>query len=328
MPLKLVEPEAGRSKVYRVRGTYLGRYVDRTTETADKAKARRFLKAIAEQIERGELAGPEELTFAKAALSYGKAGGEERFMKPIIDHFGPKTLVRDLTQAKLDEAAHAIYPEAEPATRNRQFYTPVSAVLKHAGFVAPLKRPKGANGERRVKFMTEGEAKRLLAAAREVDAEFGVFLAWLLYTGLRLSEGLRVECRSVDLSASFAHVETTKNGKPRPVHLPPVLVAELANHPRGLDRKGKVFRFTKCGRIYELMSEAKEKAGADLDWVSFHYFRHTYGAWMRRHGRLDTSGLVATGAWASRESAALYEHVDTSEEARQSDLLPNVVTRA
>jgi integrase len=56
--------------------------------------------------------------------------------------------------------------------------------------------------------------------------------------------------------------------------------------------------------------------------VAFHIFRHTYGAWMRRHGKLDTSGLVGTGAWKSRQAAAVYEHVETSEEARKADLLP------
>ena len=60
------------------------------------------------------------------------------------------------------------------------------------------------------------------------------------------------------------------------------------------------------------------------DRVAFHIFRHTYGSWMRRYGGLDTSGLVATGAWKSREAARIYEHVETSEEARKADLLPRV----
>jgi hypothetical protein len=43
---------------------------------------------------------------------------------------------------------------------------------------------------------------------------------------------------------------------------------------------------------------------------------------MRRYGGLDTSGLVATGAWKSRQAAAVYEHVEASEEAQKSDMLP------
>jgi integrase len=328
MPLTLVEPREGRSAFFRVRGTYLGLYVDRSTETSDRKKARRFLKALAEQIERGQLAGPEELTFTAALVSYRKSGGEGRFLKPILDYFGPRMPARDLTQAVLDEAAHALYPKATPATRNRQFYTPVSAVLKHAGIERSIRRPKGADGTRRVRFLMEGEAARLLAGASSVDREFGIFCAWLLYTGLRLSEGLRVSCRAVDLSAGFAHVEVTKNGAPRPVHLPPVLVAELATHPRGLGRDGRVFRFSKNSSLYAMLEDAKAAAGADLDWFTFHYFRHTWGAWLRMHAGLDTTGLVATGAWKSRSAASRYEHAMPSDEARKSDLLPNVLRKA
>lgn len=327
MPLSLVGPREGRSKFYRVRGTYLGRYVDRSTETADKAQARRFLKALRDQIERGHLAGPDELTFTAALVSYRKGGGEARFLKPILDHFGPRMLVRDLTQAALDEAAHKLYPLATPATRNRQFYTPVSAVLKHAGIERQIHRPKGADGQRRVRFLSEGEANRLLAAANGIDREFGIFCAWLLYTGLRLSEGLRVACRSVDLSRGLAHVELTKNGQPRTVHLPPTLVSEFATHPRGLERDGRVFRFTKGSALYGMLHDAKVAAGG-LEWFTFHYFRHTWGAWMRRYGGLDTTGLLATQAWTSRSAAARYEHADVAAEARQADMLPNVLKRA
>jgi integrase len=54
----------------------------------------------------------------------------------------------------------------------------------------------------------------------------------------------------------------------------------------------------------------------------FHLFRHTWATWMRRYGGLDTSGLLETGAWRDRSSAARYEHLDATEEAQKADLLP------
>jgi hypothetical protein len=45
---------------------------------------------------------------------------------------------------------------------------------------------------------------------------------------------------------------------------------------------------------------------------------------MRRYGGLDTTGLVETGAWRSRQAASVYEHAAPSEEARKADLLPEV----
>jgi hypothetical protein len=43
---------------------------------------------------------------------------------------------------------------------------------------------------------------------------------------------------------------------------------------------------------------------------------------MRRVAGLDTSALVATGAWKSEEAARVYEHTEFSEEATKSALLP------
>jgi integrase len=143
---------------------------------------------------------------------------------------------------------------------------------------------------------------------------------FLLYTGCRLSEALRVRPQDLDLPRGFACVGKTKNGEPRPVHLPPQVVAELAN----LELNGRtVFGFAKGGALYKLLAQATTAAGVTIpERVAFHIFRHTYGAWCRRYANMDTSGLVATGAWKSHQAARVYEHVDVSEEARKSDLFP------
>lgn len=42
MPFKLEDPKPGRSPYHRIRGTYLGIYLDRSTKTADRATANQF----------------------------------------------------------------------------------------------------------------------------------------------------------------------------------------------------------------------------------------------------------------------------------------------
>jgi hypothetical protein len=107
------------------------------------------------------------------------------------------------------------------------------------------------------------------------------------------------------------------------VHLPPVVVAALANVELVEDRT--VFRLSKTGHLYDLLTEAARTAGVTIpERVAFHIFLHTYGAWMRRYAGMDTAGLVATGAWKSRQAAAVYEHADVTEEARKANLLPVV----
>ena len=98
MPLKLVRPRQGASPFYRVRGTHLGRYLDRTTRCADRATSLKILQKWKREIERGEFAERGEPTFADAMMQYVNAGGSTRFLKPIADYFGPAHLLRDMTQ--------------------------------------------------------------------------------------------------------------------------------------------------------------------------------------------------------------------------------------
>lgn len=341
MPLKLIEPRPGKTPYYYIRGTYLGCYVDESTGTPVKSVAQGFLTKKRGEIERGELRTrkqvKQEITFLSAALSYIAAGGERRFIgefdeksgewKGLITHFGEIPLA-EIDQAAIDDAAVTLYPGATAATRNRQVYTPISAIRRHAGIETLLKRPKGAQGKQRTLWLQPEQAFRVFAAAEAIDAEFAAFLTFLCYTGCRLSDGLDLTCNRLSVSEGFAYLETTKNDDPRGVHLPPEVVMALANHPRGLARGAeKVFRFRKNGHLYKLLAAVKKAAGPDVSFMSFHTFCHTWATWMRRYGGLDTRGLVGTGRWRDQKSAARYEHVNTTEESRKADLLPTRTKR-
>jgi hypothetical protein len=176
MPLTLVPPKAGRTPNYRVRGTYLGIRVDRSTETCDKAKARQFHAALKAAIERGAFAEKSALTVAAAMTAYVQAGGENRFLGPILRYFGKGSTVDAIDQVGADSAATALYPRATAATRNRQFYTPLLAVLGHVGLKPAIKRPKGAAGEARRLWLHSEQFERVAAAASEEDLEFAALI--------------------------------------------------------------------------------------------------------------------------------------------------------
>jgi hypothetical protein len=174
MPLKLVPPNpARRSPNYRVRGTYLGVSVNRSTETSDKRKAQAFLARIRDAIERGAFSAKPPLSFAEAATSYMQAGGEKRFIAPLLRHFKEKA-IETIIQADIDGGATAVYPKATSATRNRQFYTPLMAILHHAGVETKFRRPKDATGTPRTVFLKPDEFEALSKAAKSHDREFGV----------------------------------------------------------------------------------------------------------------------------------------------------------
>ena len=322
MPFKLVAPKAGRSPFYRVRGSEFGISIDRSTKTGDRKIAVKFLAEWRVQAQRDAISGRErkaELTFASAALAYMRAGGEARFLAPLLRHFGGIPLA-DLSQPEIDAASVALYPRATPATRNRQVYSPVSAVLKHAGVEKPLKRPKGARSVPRLHWLRPEEAFALMASATSLNARFGALITFLLYCGPRLSEALRLEWQDVDLMEGTAFLRRTKNGSPIALHLPPFVVSALANIQAD---NGRVFQLTKCGRLYALMAQAEKASGVDLpQGIAFHILRHSHATWRRRETGADTSALVGTGLWRSREAAGVYEHLDPSEESKKSNLLP------
>lgn len=319
MPLKLVEPRAGKTPYYYVRGTYLGRYVDQSTGSSERGVAKRELARVKAAIEQGRFAQRGEATFLSAAVAYMEAGGERRFVKPLLDHFKERAL-SEIDQQAIDEAAMAIYPTGTPATRNRQVYTVVSAILKHAGRDHKLKRPHGAQGKQMTNWLWPEQAFALFTAADEIDQEFGVFLRLLCYTGMRLSEALNLRWNDVRLDEGFAYVRDTKSGDPRPVFLPAVALQGLSAHHRLQGGRERAFRFSKSGRLYELMRRATRRA--DLDRTTFHTLRHTYATWMRRYAGLDARGLVGTGAWKDQKSVARYTHVVTTEEAARAAMLP------
>jgi integrase len=323
MPLKLKPPRAGKTPYFSVRGTYLHTYVDKSTGARDRATAAKVLREIKAKIEGGRFSKAQGPTFVTAAGAYMGATGQRRFLKPLVEHFG-ETPLGEIVQKEIDHAALALYPSASSATRNRQVHTVVSAVVKHAGIDMKLRRPKGSSGRKRVEWLEPEQAFRLIESASERDAEFGVFVTTLLYTGLRLSEATGMEVARVNLTESFAYVPTTKNGEPRGVHLPPFVVASLANHPRGLARPGeRLFRFRKSTRLYAMLEEVLAAAQIVLPpRTGFHVLRHTWATWMRRHGGLDTRGLVGTGAWSDEAAASRYAHVVATEEARRADRLP------
>lgn len=322
MPLKLIPPRAGKTPYWYVRGTYLGRYVDQSSKATERRVAARELARVKTAIEEGRFAERGEATFLTAAVAYMEAGGEKRFVKPLLDHFKECALTT-IDQDAIDEAALTIYPAATPATRNRQVYTVVSAILKHAGRDHKLKRPKGAMGNQRTEWLWPEQAFALFKAADEIDKEFGLFLRLLCYTGMRLGEALALRWNDVRLDEGFAYVRETKTGVPRPVFLPPEVAADLLAAVQGAGNRVRVFRFTKSGRLYTLLRMAKAGSGQTGSLrISFHTFRHTYATWMRRYAGMDERGLVGTGAWKDRKSVSRYAHVVVSEEAQRASLLP------
>jgi integrase len=255
MVLKLIPPRAGQSHSWRIRGSHLGRAVDESAKTPDRKLAAKVLATVRDDIERGAFVRKGEPGFADAANDYMIATGQRRFIAPLLNHFGNRPL-KQIDARAINEAAAALYPNASPATQNRQVHTVVSAILRHAGMIVDIKRPKGAGGVRRIAYLEPDAAFALIKAATAHDARFGALLAFLTYTGARLGEALALTWGDVNLERGVALIRQTKTEGARTAVLPPNLIAALDALPRG----HKVFRLTKCGRLYTWLADAARAA--------------------------------------------------------------------
>lgn len=180
-----------------------------------------------------------------------RSRGSQLFVKPLVLHFGETALAR-IGQGEIDAAA-AILPNALPQTRNRSVYTPTLAIMRHAGVVKGIKRPKWMGG-RRLDWLRPNDAFKLLDAASATDKRLGALMTFLLYAGPRLSEALRLTWADLDLTAATALLRQTKNGESIVVHLPPPAVAALDN----LDKtKRRVFGLSKCAQLYALLDKPR-----------------------------------------------------------------------
>jgi integrase len=348
MPLKLRPPRPGKSPNYEIRGTYLGVAVERSSGTADKRLALKILAGTKRDIERGKINPKSEAptTFLVAVKAYLQSGGGGRFLGPIVELEGPSA-IRDLPidtidQTRLDLAAAELYPNATPQTRNRQFYSPVSAVLKRAGVERKIKRPKGWRGEKAKCWMQPSQAFALLQGAADLDAEFGLLCLTLLYTGMRIGEALNAKLSHLDLDGGRLYLPKTKNSEARTTYLPPVVVeAFRAMPPRpardgGRSRNGagvpfldrgpaaKLFRFHQGSRLRDLLAQAMENAGLSFPprYRGFHLFCHTYASWMVSINKMDNYALARTGRWKDPRSTEGYVHTDASSEAMMAANLP------
>jgi integrase len=344
MPLKLVPPRKGKSPNWSIRGTHISVYVDRSTKTDRRSVAAKQLRDLKARIERGEFpekrAEPNAPTFLSAAVAYIQAGRSRKGLAKLIEYFG-ETALTEINQQAIDAAAIAIAPRVTPATRNRKIYTPVSAVLRHAGIELKLRRPKNAKGRVVTDYLSPADVAGIIDAAESFDRELALLLRFLLYTGARLGEALRLQWDEILIEERLAYIRFTKNGDPRAIRLRADLCEDLASR-RPADSQGHVFRFHQGGWLKERLLRAKlaacglppierPKRGEKrrtpphrLSWVNFHTFRHTYATWMRRYGGLDEIGLVATGNWRDPRSARRYAHAVPREEWNKVEMLPTV----
>ncbi|MEM9058956.1 MAG: site-specific integrase [Pseudomonadota bacterium] len=312
MPLNL-ERRPGRPTWY-IRGTLAGRKIRESTGVTRKADAELIRaqreREILDEITLGRRA---TYTFADAVIAYLEANGDRRFLDRILAHFGPERRLHTITNESAHAAARALYPDAAPATQNRQVITPISAVYMRAALddIVPPRRfrklaqPKG----RRTRWLDPLEAERLLEAAAP---HLLPILMFLIGTGARPNEALTLTRDRLHLEAGQAWLTETKTDRPRMVRFPARTAAVLEAMPEReipevfATPKGRAYIVSKHrgGQISAAFRAACDLAGLGRD-VTPYTLRHTWATWHSAQTG-DLAELMDLGGWSKADMALHY----------------------
>lgn len=313
MPLTIYR----RGKIWHYRGTVAGRLIRGSAKTARKEIALRIAADEEQRHWKGALDGPAAiLTFAQAAMLYRSAGKQDRFLRPIEDHWRD-TPVKSITGGAIRQSAIALYPTAGPATRNRQAIVPTQAIINHAASHDLCTHIRVARfpSARKVKVPASWEwVQAFMGGAKKPN--LAALACFMFLTGARISQALAVHWKDVDFRSSKARIRATAKGDDdRLAHLPPELIAALANIEG--DREGQIFKFKSRGNIKTQWTGACRRA--EIEPLTPHSCRHGFATVLLDNG-VSPITVAKRGGWKdARHVFETYGHDIASDDV--TDLL-------
>lgn len=295
MPLKLYR----RGKVWHYRGTVANRRLRGSTGAQDKAIAQRIAAEVENRAWRSHLDGPAtHVTMAQAAIAYREAGKATRFLEEIEDHW-KDTPIREITGEAVRLSARKIYPHVSPATWNRQVLTPTKAIINYAaelGWCSPIRiRKFDHDPAQKAPATLEWVNAFATQATKDRLPHLAALCLFMFGTAARISEALRLQWKDVDLSKGTARLY---GFKPKPwariAHMPPRVVAALANIPSNRDPENTVFGYAERSSAAKVWANVAKRA--KIANLSPHCCRHGFATTMLRAG-YDVATIAKRGGW-------------------------------
>lgn len=303
MPLTLYKRSSG---IFHIRGTFKGIRVDQSSGTREKSIAEEERLRIENQISKEETFGRAVMIgFGDAAIQYMQETGQRRFLARLIEHFKDRPIAK-IGREDIERAAREIYPTAKPATRRRQAIVPANAIIN----MAKGNRPQPRIGEEpRPRWLTVDEAEALIHNSGRMAG----LVTFLLNTGVRVGQALKLDWSNIDLGECRAWVPKSKQTPERWVYFGARTRAALS---RSNHRKGPVF-LTPKGNPYRVpegesggnpikrgFDKAKAQAGLGAD-VTPHTLRHTWATWAYAV-EPDPYRIGEYGGWADGQMPRYY----------------------
>lgn len=185
-------------------------------------------------------------------------------------------------------------------------------------FVNPVRAvPAYPESEGRVRFLSDDERERLLAACRASKWDRLWLLVMLaITTGARRGELVGLRWRDVDLQRRVASVARTKNGDPKVMPLVPVVMEELQRFANGAKPECLVFPGRLRAQHPMAFEDRWQQAlkAARVQRFRWHDLRHTCASYLAQQGASLLEVADVLGHKTVR-MAARYSHLSSGHRA-------------
>lgn len=142
---------------------------------------------------------------------------------------------------------------------------------------------------------TPAKLEWVMAFAAEASPHLGALCIFMFSNGARLGEAVRLKWADVDMTARTARLS---GDKPRPwtrlAHLPPPVIAALANIPSNRNPDDLVFGYAGRGSVKQPWASVISRAG--IEYLTPHCCRHGFATTMLRKG-YDVKTVAQLGGW-------------------------------
>lgn len=314
MPLKLKK----RGDIWHFTGTVAGRRLRGSTKTSQFKEAEK----IANERETRELQGRRDpgsvLTFAQAAIEYRKAGKAPKYLD-LVEDYWKDVAVKEITRGAMKRAAITLLPNGGGAYRNRAVIVPTMAVINHAAdldMCSPIRARRFPEPKRTKEPATWEWVQAFMAHS---SPHLGGLCCFMFLTGARISEAIGVRWGDVDLTAGRVRITMGKlGGEDRIAHMPPELVAAIANLPSNREPAAQLFPYAGYDSVRKPWNNVILRARIKM--LTPHSCRHGFATGLM-HNRVDPITVAKRGGWKS--PAQLFK---TYGHAMDDETIANVLT--
>lgn len=289
--------------------------IRRSLHTTDQTAAQEVHDKIKHELWRKENLGDKpKRTWDEAALRWLQETSHK------ADHKKDAAKIRDLKRLRglrldeigRDEAIRAVEPFGPSGATKNRYLALIRAILRRAHRTWDWldKAPCITllpEGRKRIRWLTQDEARKLIAALPPHLAEMATFS---LATGLRQANvfGLRWEQVDMQRHAAWIHHDQAKGrraiGVPLNRTAMDVLQRQLGKHQRYVFTNSNGEPVQALG--HRIWQRALEIAGiTDFRW---HDLRHTWASWLVQSG-VPLAALQEMGGWETPAMVQRYAHL-------------------